>query len=147
MKKKLLIVTLCVAVCLLLALGVLADTQVPTTCQACGTTPTWEVMPTKWTDKPAGHYHYYLDKDVTPAQLYAGENIKMDVCLDLNGHSINTDGRAMIAWYGSTISIMDSSAEQSGYICGSTGKNNSASGSLAATKNGTIRLHSGTLQF
>ena len=88
-----------------------AAESVPTKCQHCGTTPTWEVMPTKWTDKPAGHYHYYLDEDVTPGQLYAGENIKMDVCLDLNGHSINTDGRAVIAWYGSVINIMDSSAE------------------------------------
>ena len=42
---------------------------------------------------------------------------------------------------------MDSSAEGDGYICGSTGSNNTASGSLAATKNGTIRLYSGTLKF
>lgn len=135
---------------LALVLGLVPAVSVaaaPGVCQACGTTPTWEVMPTNWKAKPTGHYHYYLDKDVTPGQLLAGTDIKMDVCLDLNGHSINTDGRAMIAWYGSTINIMDSSANQTGYICGSTGSNNSASGSLAATKNGTIRLYSGTLKF
>ena len=97
---------------LALLLGLMPATvlaaDVPTKCQHCGTTPTWEVMPTNWKAKPEGHYHYYLDKDVTPSQLYAGENIKMDVCLDLNGHSINTDGRAMIAWYGSTINIWKS---------------------------------------
>jgi len=145
--KRFFAMLLCVAMVLGLLPAVALAAEIPTTCQVCGTTPTWEVMPTNWKAKPAGHYHYYLDKDVTPGQLLAGTDIKMDVCLDLNGHSINTDGRAMIAWYGSTINIMDSSANQTGYICGSTGSNNSASGSLAATKNGTIRLYSGTLKF
>ena len=121
-----------------------AAESVPTKCQHCGTTPTWEVMPTSWTNA-TGHHHYYLDKDVTPKQLLTPDDAT--ICLDLNGHSINTDGRAMIAWNRGTINIMDSSANQTGYICGSTGSNNSASGSLAATKNGTLRLYSGTLKF
>ena len=144
--KKVLYIVLAAALCLLLAVAAMAGTDVPTTCQACGTAQTWTVMPTSWSSLAAGHYHYYLDKDVTPAQLLPKENVETTICLDLNGHSINTDGRAMIAWNKNIINIMDSSSARTGYICGSTGSNNTTAGSLAAAK-GTIRLYSGTLKF
>ena len=137
--------------CLALVLGLMPATvlaaDVPTKCQHCGTTPTWEVMPTSWSNLTAGHYHYYLNADVSPKQLVTPENVALTICLDLNGHAITTDGRAMIVWHGSTVNIMDSSASQNGMISGSTGSNNTVGGSLAVTKNGTLRLYSGTLRF
>ena len=146
--KKASYIVLALVLCCLLAIAAMADTDAPTTCQACGTTPTWEVMPTSWKSLKAGHYHYYLSENVTPGQLVTAENVSgITICLDLNGHSITTDGRAMIAWHGSTINIMDSSADQTGYIRGSTGNNNTAGGSVAVSKNGTFRLYSGTLKF
>ena len=144
--KKALYILLALVLCCLFAVAAVADTEVPTTCQACGTTQTWTVMPTSWSSLTAGHYHYYLDADVTPNQLVTKEGVTgITICLDLNGHSINTDGRAIIAR--GVVNIMDSSSAGTGYVCGSTGKNNTASGSLAAVKGGKIRLYSGTLKF
>ena len=144
--KKVLYVVMAVLLCVLLAMAAMADTAAPTTCQACGSAQEWEVMPSSWKTLTAGHYHYYLDKDVTPGQLVTAEGVTgITVCLDLNGHSINTNGRAIIAR--GVVNIMDSSAAESGYICGSTGTNNTASGSLAAVKGGTLRIYSGTMKF
>ena len=147
MKKKLILLALCVAVCMLLALGVLADTQVPTTCQACGTQQTWTVLPSSVASLKAGHYHYYLDKDVTPKQLILPLDVNVTVCLDLNGHSINTDGRAMYLKNGNVVNLMDSSAGKTGYICGSTGSNNTASGTIHLEKGSALNLYSGTIKF
>ena len=145
--KKLLILLVSVAVCALLALGVMADTQVPTTCQACGTTATWTVLPSSVASLKAGHYHYYLSGDVTPGQLIFPENVGTTVCLDLNGHSIQTDGRAMYIKKAATVNLMDSSAGETGFICGSTGSNNTASGSVHVANGGKLNLYSGTIRF
>ncbi len=144
--KKAFYIVMAAVLCCLVTVVATAGTDTPTTCQACGTVQNWEVLPASWKGLPAGHYHYYLDKDVTPAQLVTDEGVTgITICLDLNGHSINTNGRALIAR--GVVNIMDSSAAKSGYICGSTGNNNTASGSLAAINGGTIRLYSGTLRF
>ena len=58
MRKLCCLLVAVMAVCLLSALsfGAAAEATVPTTCQACGTTPTWEVMPST-IPTTAGHYH------------------------------------------------------------------------------------------
>ena len=145
--KKYLIFALSVAVCLVLALTVMADTQVPTTCQACGTQQTWTVMPSSVSSLKAGHYHYYLDKDVTPKQLVFPQNVNVTICLDLNGHGITTDGRSMYLYNGSVVNLMDSSAGETGYVCGTTGSNNTASGTINLTSGSILNLYSGTIKF
>lgn len=146
MKKWCYFLVAVMAVCLLsvLTFGAAAEDTVPTTCQACGTTQTWTVMPMT-IPTTAGHYHYYLSKDVTPGQLLVKEGVTM--CLDLNGHSIKTDGRAMIIYNGAAVNIMDSSEGQTGFLQGSRGSNNGAGGSICVQENATLKLYSGTLKF
>ena len=143
MKKLICLLVALVALCALTVL-VSAETTVPTTCAACGGTPTWEVMPAT-IPTTAGHYHYYLDKDVTPKQLLVQAGVTM--CLDLNGYSIQTDGRSMIVYNGSAVNIMDSSAAQTGFLQGSRGSNNGAGGTICVQENATLSLYSGTLKF
>jgi len=142
--KKLLCVLLAVTVLCALTVLVNAETTVPTTCAACGTTPTWTVMPDT-IPTTAGHYHYYLDKNVTPKQLLVQAGVT--ICLDLNGYNIQTDGRSMIVYNGSAVNIMDSSAAQTGYMQGSRGSNNGAGGCICVQENATLSLYSGTLKF
>ena len=145
--KKTMILVLCVAACALLALNVMASTQAPTTCQACNTQKTWMVMPASFSSLTEGHYHYYLKQDVTPGQLILPGDANVTVCLNLNGHSIQTDGRAMSIGTGAVLNLMDSSAGETGYVCGSTGSNNTASGTIAMSANSQLNLYSGTVKF
>lgn len=144
--KKAILFALCVAACLVLMFGAMASTQVPTTCQACNQQKTWMVLPSSVASLQPGHYHYYLDKDVTPGQLIFPEK-DVTVCLDLNGHSINTNGRAMYLKKGNVVNLMDSSAGKTGYICGSTGSNNTAGGTINVASGSTLNLYSGTIKF
>lgn len=145
MKKIICLLVAVLTVCLFMQLGLGARAAtVPTTCEACGTTPTWEVMPAT-IPTTAGHYHYYLDKDVTPKQLLVQAGVTM--CLDLNGYNIQTDGRSMIVYNGAAVNIMDSSAAQTGFLQGSRGSNNGAGGTICVQENATLSLYSGTLKF
>lgn len=146
MKKLLCLLVAVMAVCLLsvLTFGAAAEDTVPTTCQACGTTQTWTVMP-KTIPTTAGHYHYYLSGDMTPGQLLVKEGVTL--CLDLNGHSIKVDRRAMIVYTGAAVNVMDSSADQTGYIQGQRGTNNQVGGTISIQGDATFNLYSGTLKF
>ena len=140
---------LAILVCTALVLGLLPATTLaaaaPDVCQACGTSQKWEVMPDP-IPTAEGHYHYYLTGAVTPAQLLVKSGVT--VCLDLNGYGIDVPGRAMIAYNGSTVNIMDSSSEGTGYMSGSDSKaNNVSGGTITVQENATLNLYSGTLKF
>jgi len=145
--KKTILFVLCVVTCLLLAMSVMADTQAPTTCHACNAQKTWTVMPESWKTLTEGHYHYYLDKNVTPGQLITPSDVNVTICLDLNGYSIETNGRAMSLNSGTVLNLMDSSAGETGAVCGTTGSNNTASGTIAMKKGCQFNLYSGTVKF
>lgn len=140
------IICLLVALVALCALTVLvgAETTVPTTCAACGSTPTWTVMPSS-IPTTAGHYHYYLNKTVQPSQLLVKSGVT--VCLDLNGYGIETVGRAFIVYTGSGgLHIMDSSEAETGYVQGSRGSNNPTGGAITVQDKATLKLYGGTLR-
>ena len=143
MRKMICLLVALVALCALTVL-VSAETTVPTTCAACGKEVTWEVMPTAM-PTTAGHYHYYLTETKTYDQLKPADGTT--VCLDLNGFGIETAGRAMIAYNGSVVNVMDSSAAQTGYIQGRRGTNNTVGGTLVVQDGCTFNLYSGTLKF
>ena len=143
MKKLICLLVALVALCALPVL-VSAETTVPTTCAACGGTPTWEVMPSA-IPTTAGHYHYYLDKTVQPSQLFIKSGVT--VCLDLNGYGIETSGRAFIVYTGSGgLNIMDSSEAKTGYVRGSRGTNNPTGGAITVQDKATLKLYGGTLR-
>lgn len=146
--KRLLAVFICVALLFgLLPADTTAQTATPVACQACGTSPSWTVMPASFSTLTAGHYHYYLNADVTPGQLIIADGANVTVCLDLNGYSIQTNGRSMNIGSGSVVNLMDSSTGEAGFVCGSTGNNNTASGTIAVKNGAKLNLYSGTVKF
>lgn len=158
-KRLLYILIALVAICAIAIIGTAEETQVnvPTTCAACGGSPTWQPISALGDLKnlsalEAGHHHVYLDSVVnltSSQQIQLGKDgtTGITVCLDLNGFGITSDGRASIIYQGNTLNIMDSSAEQTGYICGNRGSNNVQGGTISVQSGAELNLYSGTLRF
>lgn len=155
--KKFFCVILALLTCLLLATVVAAaegeavnpdqgDIDIPMgwKCAHCHKTVSWDALPAS-IPTIGGKYHYYLTGPASPGQLLVKNGVT--VCLDLKGYGLETNGRAMIAYTGSTVNIMDSSTKGTGYIQGSRGNNNNVGGSITVQENATLNLYSGTLQF
>lgn len=143
--KKAMILMLCIVVCALLTLSVTAATEAPAACQVCDVQQNWTVMPGSFAALTEGHYHYYLNQNMTPDQLIVPENVT--ICLDLNGNSIQTDGRAISIGANAVLNLMDSITGETGYVCGSTGANNAAGGTITVENGGQLNLYSGTVKF
>lgn len=94
--------------------------------------------------------HYYMTADYTGGQVRIADNEQ--VCFDLNGHSFT--GEVARAFYLETncttvLSIMDSSAEQTGVVKGLGGDIGAPAGyggkTIFVGKKGTLNLYGGTL--
>ena len=152
MKKFLGILVVLIAVCMIATFAAAEDTEVvvPTTCAAGCESPEWQAYSAvgNLNNLTAGHHHVYLDSAITPEQILLGRSeAGVTLCLDLNGFSINTNGRTAIVYTGSALNIMDSSAEQTGYICGTRGDNNEAGGTISVQPTAELNLYSGSLRF
>ncbi len=157
MKKILCLLLALAACCLLIAVTAAADTStVPTTCAAGCEDPVWEPLPSgnTWRTLSEGHYHYYLTGNDKTYRYTPNPNGNITstnsgnavtICLDLNGYNITTDGRALGVYKNCVLNIMDSSADQTGYIQGSTGDNNTVGGTMF--NYGTVNLYSGTMRY
>ncbi len=154
--RKILCLIIALAACLLAVTVVSAEVSaanVPTTCAAGCENPDWQPLPSgNWNTLSEGHYHYYLTKNDTSYRYTPNPNnggAKVTICLDLNGYHIDTsgkdNGRALGLYSGCTLNIMDSSAEQTGYIQGTTGNNATVGGTMFAY--GTFNLYSGTIRY
>ena len=114
-------------------------------CPHCKTVVKWEVFSTT-APTAAGSYHYYLNKsyDMTTAKQYsllAGQK----VCLDLNGFSYTTNGRALnISGSATVMSVIDTKG--GGSINGSAGDNNPGGGTVSLSA-ATFNLYGGTMTF
>ena len=148
--RKLLCLLFALVACFMLATVASAtevETTVPTTCQACNEEVTdWQVAPGDWSKLAGGHYHFYLDKNVSYYWLTPDKTADaVTICLDLNGYHNAKGGRVLGVYSGHTVNIMDSSADQTGYMEGKKGTNNLSGGSIFNF--GTLGLYSGTLKF
>ena len=166
MKKRILIL----ACALALLVGCLVVSSAAATqskyCEYCKKTVTWE--PIKFgthTGEAGAHKHYYFDKDYshTSAQQLNIKGKDMIFCIDLNGKSWYSWGRAFYANYSTsdagdkcTINIQDSAGgavvtsraeawlKSDGTV---TGTNNTGGATIWIEKNCTVNIYGGTFQL
>ena len=124
----------------------LAAGKIPYECPHCKQTVKWEAFTTT-PPTEQGTYHYYLTKDydTSSAKQWSVKN-GSQVCLDLQGHSYTTIGRALGIGADGTLSVMDTVG--GGMITARGGNNNPAGGTVnmnTAAKG--FNLYSGTLAY
>ena len=113
-------------------------------CPHCKGTVKWEPFTTP-APTTEGTYHVYLTQDYASGAQYAIKG-GAKVCLDLNGHSYITRGRALTtANKGTELSVVDTVG--GGIIHAKGGNNNPFGGAASFGDNTTFNLYSGTLQF
>lgn len=158
--KKRIFSLICTLALLVSCLGVCAsaDTTRTAYCEACKETVTWEPMVFgKYTHpegEPAVHKHYYLtaSRESTSNADQTTMSGAVTLCLDLNGKSWESYGRALILGDGSTVNLMDTVG--GGQILGfskktgaSSGTNNTGGGSIWVNTDCTLNIYSGTYIF
>ncbi len=115
-------------------------------CEECGEVVQWTPMLAgQSSNQYLGSGHYYLLEDFpleknTQKMMVAGDTL----CLDLNGHSIETKGRSFYIVSGVTVSIFDSAG--GGSVTSYSGNNN-VGGGVVLNSGGTFNLYGGTLRF
>lgn len=116
-------------------------------CEYCQKVVEW----TAWTsaDKTLSSVatgHYYLAEDITGSSQKIA---KGTVCLDLNGHTLQANNRALLSsgkQYATPImNVMDTKG--GGYVISKGGANNPAGGTAVASYGGVFNLYSGTLKY
>ena len=118
-------------------------------CENCKKTVNWHPLLAKnlKSDYSLNSGHYYLCEDVPlPSKTNYGNISNSKVCLDLNGKTLNSNGRAFKIGANASLSIMDLAGN--GCIVSST-YSNSASGGVIVTDynaNSEVNLYSGTLK-
>ena len=123
-------------------------------CEACGRNVNWTNITDKAMDSitcfAAGHYR--LTENVTTTQMSL-KNMTGTICLDLNGFSYTSTGRAFLlenpadSAVKNTLNIMDGSEAKTGTLIGMGGSEAMASGIIRSYKNTVLNIYSGTLKF
>ena len=170
MKKKLLVI-LCVvamlAACLIISAAAADSTRVAY-CEHCEQEVTWEKIVFGAQELPEGetsvHKHYYLDKDYVSTTVNDQFSTRsgVTVCLDFNGHSWHSFGRAFNvavttgSTEGSILNLMDtvgggevvglSSMDAKGDGSGSK-TNNVGGGTIWVDANSKINVYGGTYKL
>ena len=116
-------------------------------CQHCQTNVTWSPY-----NGTSNLYtgHYYLLEDNMASQIHIMQD--QQVCFDLKGHTLKGDTRAFYTYSNgnATLSIMDTSAGETGSVQGRGGQCGVAIGfggsTILVDKGNTLNLYSGTIQ-
>jgi len=163
--KKTLLAILCTIVLLTgcIALSAMAaDTPRTAYCQACKETVTWEPVDFGKLEQAVGdaavHLHYYLPTSYKSTASADQLNMKgkITLCLDLNGNTWESYGRAFIAGSSdngcSTINLMDTAgggkvSAFSKKTSADTGTNNVAGGVMCALDGCYLNIYSGTYEL
>ncbi len=131
-------------------------------CQACDKEVVWEPLVAQNNgDKYWYSGHYYLYEDINDANT-GGKRIRSQevVCLDLNGHRLQTNerigGRTFVVEGSATLNIFDSSAEKTGVISGqgealtytasSGAYSRQNGGTIYCQSQSTLNLYGGTIE-
>ena len=130
-----------------LKLGQLSAATVLKPCAHCDQTVNWTAFdPKVGSTLAAGTYHFYLAANYgVDATGQVGLNAGVSLCLDLNGKSFTTNGRAINVKEKATLNVMDSVG--GGSINGTSAGNNPGGGTVNVGYNATLNLYSGTLTF
>lgn len=131
-------------------------------CEACGKDVEWKPL---LNSNNGDHFwysgHYYLYEDINDANT-CGKRIRNSetVCLDLNGHRLQTNertcGRSFVVEASATLNVFDSSEEKTGVISGQgmiVSYNRSADtysyengGTIYVQNKGTLNLYGGAIE-
>ena len=133
-----------------------ADTGYVTgTCPKCGEVE-WQPLIEEVTyTEHLGSGHYYLTTDIIRPSNSGDEdrfiktvNAGESLCLNLNGYTLESEGRAFLVQKNGTLSIINTDVKDpgtGGVVRAYSGNNNSVGG--LATVYGTFNLYGGTLEF
>ena len=115
-------------------------------CEACDKEVEWKPIIGKFTSEIyLGTGHYYMRNDLTSCRvtLKAGDLL----CFDLNGYKIEASSRCFSfpSASGATLNLFDSVG--TGKALSHTGGSNVAGGTVSVTRNSTLNIYGGTLQF
>ncbi len=118
-------------------------------CAACGTEVEWKpIMDVRQGALNVTSGHYYLNQDV-PMGVTGTNRVSLDsgdkLCLDLNGHKMETPSRSFYINSGATLNLFDSVG--TGYVISYTGGNNVGGGTVFVASSGVFNMYGGTLQF
>lgn len=123
-------------------------------CDHCGKTVYWNhwegsFAANAYLEKDNDTVHYYVpsDRQLTK-QILAGnaDQTLKNAVLDLNGKTITSSVRALGAWYGATLYVMDSSKAQTGTVigAGATSTKGDGAGVVLTTRGGSVVIYGGT---
>ncbi|MBR4863410.1 MAG: hypothetical protein IKU07_02440 [Oscillospiraceae bacterium] len=145
MKKfmKFLLPMLVVALCVLLALGAAAETQLPEQCAHCGKAVTWSPLSqVTATTIPAGHY--YVDAEtVYVTNKSVAKNTS--VCIYMNGNTVEAEGVDRVFYVSGNLTIMGEGTVK-GYGRNSTlGTTDRYGGTVYILSSGTFNLYDATV--
>lgn len=123
-------------------------------CDHCGEVVLWEGWNGTSNFNTSVTDHYYLTRDaVRTSQMSVGSADKpRDIVLCLNGHTLESNSRAFLVWYGSTLTILDHSSEkveEQGWVIGrGPAPTKDSNGNItAADHTGVILVNAGELNI
>ena len=117
-------------------------------CEYCDKMQAWQPLTQENYASTALTGHYYLAEsvsNVTKKELASNAT----VCLDLNGNTIQSKGRAFLLSnnMSATLNIQDSSANKNGAVQGSSDSSNPDGGTIRVGTTCAVNLFSGTLKY
>ena len=117
-------------------------------CEACGETVEWVPILATAGSLPSVTGHYYLYEDMQMGSVGSNRcSIKGDtkICLDLNGHKMETPSRTFYIDGSATVNLFDSVG--TGQAISYSGGNNVGGGAVYGSSKSTLNIYGGTLQF
>ena len=117
------------------------------TCEVCGKETEWTPLTAAQAGvKELSGGHYYLTEDFPVSKSAQKKLVGSDpVCLDLNGHTMETKGRTFSIPKNTKLNLMDTAG--GGKVISYSGNNNVGGGVVSISANGNFNLYGGTLQF
>ncbi|MBR3979096.1 MAG: prolyl oligopeptidase family serine peptidase [Oscillospiraceae bacterium] len=138
--KKAIAFLLCIALCLSLVPSVMADTAQQHLCTKCNQSVTWTAFSSgKAQLQQEGHYHLYLSENYTGTQISLPAGVEL--CLDLYGNDMYTDGRAFNLTSGAKLNVIDSLG--GGTVTGTSSNGNPAGGTILINAGAEMNIYGG----
>ena len=134
-------------------LDIAAEGSVEGTCPKCGDVEWVPLTALSTSTTKFGSGHYYLTEDVlrlkdkqTQKEVYDGDVL----CINLNGYTLETEGRSFNVHSGGEVSIIDTAVKDpgpGGVVRAYAEDNNPGGGLATVEKDGVFNLYGGTLEF
>lgn len=140
--KKAIAFLLCIALCLSLVPSVMAETQTAERhlCRHCNQTVDWLAFGSNLSQlQQAGTYHMYLSEDYTKKQVSLPAGVEL--CLDLYGNDMYTDGRVFTLASGAKLNVIDTLG--GGKVTGTSASGNPAGGTIVINAGAEMNIYGG----